>query len=53
VKKMEICDNCQQEFSRERLVLTLPWEDGNNPNAYWTCPYCGYKNIVYGYGEDD
>lgn len=33
--------------------LTLPWEDGDNPDAYVRCPNCGYENIVYGYGEDD
>ena len=52
-EQMETCTSCQQEYSRSRLSLTLPWEDGNNPNAYWTCPNCGCENIVYGYGEDD
>ena len=33
--------------------LTLPWEDGDNPNAYIICPHCGTENEVYGYGEDD
>lgn len=33
--------------------LTLPWEDGDNPNAYIICPHCGAENEVYGYGEDD
>ena len=33
--------------------LTLPWEDGDNAEAYIICPHCGRKNIVYGYGEDD
>jgi len=51
--QMETCTSCQQEYSRSRLSLTLPWEDGNNPNAYWTCPNCGCENIVYGYGEDN
>lgn len=50
---METCENCQAEFPRGRLNLALPWEDGNNPNAYWICPNCRHKNIVYGYGEDD
>ena len=49
----ETCESCQKEFSRERLSLTLPWEDGNNANAYWRCPNCGHKNIEYGYGEDN
>lgn len=34
-------------------VFTLPWEDGDNPYAYVTCPHCGHDNTVYGYGEDD
>ena len=50
VRKME-CENCGQ--SLDRGVLTLPWEDGNNPYAYVTCPYCRHENTVYGYGEDD
>lgn len=45
------CENCGQSLARG--VLTLPWEDGNNPYAYVTCPYCGHENTVYGYGEDD
>jgi DNA-directed RNA polymerase subunit RPC12/RpoP len=45
------CINCGQPLTKGEL--TLPWEDGDNPNAYVCCPYCGYKNIVYGYGEDD
>ncbi len=32
--------------------LTLPWEDGDNPSAYVTCPHCGEKVPVDGYGED-
>lgn len=45
------CIACQRDLSGGEL--TLPWEDGNNPNAYVTCPHCGEENIVYGYGEDD
>lgn len=48
---MDTCLNCQQ--SLRGGDLTLPWEDGNNPNAYVTCPHCGYKNNKYGFGEDD
>jgi len=44
------CENCQQ--SLDRGSLTLPWADGNNPQAYVRCPYCGHKNIRHGYGED-
>lgn len=44
------CESCQQPISRGDL--TLPWEDGDNPNAYVTCPYCQHENIKYGYGED-
>lgn len=50
VHEME-CENCGQ--SLDRGVLTLPWEDGNNPYAYVTCPYCGHENTVCGYSEDD
>ena len=48
---METCINCGQPLKGG--CLTLPWEDGDNPNAYFTCPYCRYDNIVYGFGEDD
>ncbi|MBQ3802722.1 MAG: hypothetical protein II845_03400 [Oscillospiraceae bacterium] len=48
---METCINCGQPLNG--AALTLPWEDGDNPNAYVTCPRCGYENIVYGFGEDD
>ncbi len=48
---MECCVNCGQPLTG--AALTLPWEDGDNPNAYVCCPHCGYENIVYGYGEDD
>lgn len=50
-QNMNTCENCQR--SLRGGDLTLPWEDGNNPNAYVTCPHCGYKNIKYGFGEDD
>jgi len=49
----ETCENCQQEYPRERLELTMPWEDGNNAYAYWRCPNCGHENIEEGYGEDE
>lgn len=45
------CENCGQSLSGG--ALTLPWEDGDNPNAYETCPHCGHENTVHGYGEDD
>lgn len=45
------CLKCGQEI--KRAILTLPWEDGDNPYAYVRCPYCGYENIQAGYGEDD
>lgn len=48
---MNTCENCQRPLRGGDL--TLPWEDGNNPDAYVTCPHCGYKNIKYGFGEDD
>lgn len=48
---MEDCINCGMSLSGGDL--TLPWEDGDNPNAYIICPHCRTKNTVYGYGEDD
>lgn len=51
IRKMQKCLNCQQPLTDG--ALTLPWEDGNNPLAYVECPICGYKNDVYGFGEDD
>lgn len=48
---MEYCIKCGMSLSGGDL--TLPWEDDDNPNAYVICPHCGYKNTVYGYGEDD
>ena len=44
------CAGCGREL---KGTLTLPWEDGYNPEAYVRCKYCGYENTVYGYGEDD
>ena len=46
-----MCVNCG--WSLLGAYLTLPWEDGDNKYAYVTCPHCRYKNIRYGYGEDD
>ncbi len=46
----ETCISCGQPL---RGDLTVPWEDGDNANAYIRCKYCGYENIKYGYGEDD
>lgn len=48
---MMTCDSCGQ--SLDKAVLVLPWEDGDNPYAYARCKYCGYENILEGYGEDD
>ena len=48
---MDTCEICGQ--SLQWGELTLPWEDGDNKYAYVRCPYCGYENIKYGYGEDD
>ena len=48
---MTECESCGQ--SLDSGELTLPWEDGDNPHAYVTCPHCRYENIVYGFGEDD
>ncbi len=48
---MNTCENCGKPLSGGEL--TLPREDGNNSDAYVKCPHCGYKNIQYGFGEDD
>jgi DNA-directed RNA polymerase subunit RPC12/RpoP len=47
----DTCESCQQSLARGDR--SLPWEDGNNANAYIRCPHCGHKNIKYGFGEDD
>ena len=39
---MEDCINCGMSLSGGDL--TLPWEDGDNPNAYIICPHCRTKN---------
>lgn len=48
---MDICERCGRPLDNGEL--TLPWENGDNPYAYVTCPYCGAKNTQDGYGEDD
>ena len=48
---MDTCENCGR--SLDGGELTLPWEDGDNEEAYVECPYCHHRNIVYGFGEDD
>ena len=45
------CPYCGADLSR--TSITLPWEDGDNPYAYVTCPRCGEEITVGGYGEDD
>ena len=50
-KVHDTCENCGR--SLDGGELTLPWEDGDNPTAYVICPHCRYKNIQYGYGEDE
>jgi hypothetical protein len=44
------CEACQWPL---KGVLTLPWEDGDNPHAYVTCSRCRHRNIKYGFGGDD
>ena len=48
---MNTCEGCGQSLAGGDL--TLPWEEGDNEYAYVECPHCGYKQIKYGYGEDD
>lgn len=45
------CEVCQGSLRNGESFL--PWENGNNPNAYVRCPSCGHENIRYGFGEDD
>jgi ribosomal protein S27E len=47
---MRECENCQESLADSEG--TLPWEDGNNADAYIICRHCRHKNIVYGFGED-
>lgn len=42
------CESCQQSLAGCSTIV--PWEDGNNADAYIRCPYCGHKNIKYGFG---
>lgn len=40
---MNDCENCRHILSGS---LTLPWADGDNPYAYFTCRLCGHGNTV-------
>ena len=44
------CVNCGRPLKGS--ILTLPWEDGDNPSAYITCRHCGYYNYS-SIGDDD
>lgn len=48
---MEMCIGCGRPLTGGERVL--PWEDGDNPDAYIRCPHCGCKNFRYGFGEED
>lgn len=48
---MDECIECGGALAGGELIL--PWEDGDNSNAYIICPHCGCENTVYGYGEGD
>ena len=48
---MNSCPSCRASLGEG--ALTLPWEDGDNPYAYVTCPHCGYQLILDGFGEDE
>ncbi|NKS55590.1 hypothetical protein GS500_23445 [Rhodococcus hoagii] len=37
------CTRCDRPMKRGG-VYTAPWEDGDNADAYVTCPSCGYQN---------
>ena len=47
----DMCVNCGRSLLG--AYLTLTWEDGDNEYAYVICPHCRYRNILYGYGEDE
>lgn len=47
------CAGCDREVKSSKIDVTMPYEDGGNSFAYWRCPYCGYENILEGYGDDD
>lgn len=42
------CEYCGEPL--EGGEHTLAWENGNNSNAYITCPHCGRANFEY---DDD
>ena len=52
----EACNNMSQEDVKT-LSLACPSCGGkmqlSADEEKATCPYCGHKNTVYGYGEDD
>lgn len=51
---MEVtCERCGRDYDSSDVELILPWENGNNPYAFWICPHCRSHNRVYGFGEDD
>lgn len=45
------CAVCQSSLSGGTSYL--PYEDGNNSDAYISCPSCQHQNVRYGFGEDD
>ena len=48
---MNECERCQRSLAR--AALPLPWEDGDNPYAYASCPACSHDATLFGFGEDD
>ena len=47
----DYCVYCGEDMTKAKFVM--PWEDGDNEEAYMICPHCREKNILYGYGDDD
>lgn len=45
------CINCGESLSH--APYTMPWEDGDNEEGYWTCPCCGAENIDWSTSDDD
>jgi len=46
------CICCDEVMLKGKYPLVLPWEDGDNPEAYIECPKCKTKNVVEGFGDD-
>lgn len=47
----QYCESCGA--SLKDADYTQPWEDDDNAEGFWTCRYCGHKNIDWSTADDD